>query len=268
MIKSNFHTHTNFCDGKNTPEELIERALNLGFNALGFCVHSFTDSSIDTIASKKDVKNYYLYLKKLQNEYKGKIDLFVGIEQDYYSPPIEHDFDFVIGGCHYLNKNGNWLFVDQSAQKLKNYLSEYYNNDFSLYAKDYYSVVKNLSQIKGLTFIAHFDLLTKFNEKLDIQLDDRYYQYAFDALDKLLELDLPFEINTGAIGRGYRTLPYPDAKILKRIYEKGGKIIINSDCHNKDKLDCSFSLAEDIAKSIGFTKHAVITKDGIKYIDF
>jgi predicted metal-binding protein len=32
MIKSNFHTHTTFCDGKNTPREMVERALELGFD--------------------------------------------------------------------------------------------------------------------------------------------------------------------------------------------------------------------------------------------
>ena len=38
---SNFHTHTCLCDGKDTPEELVLRALELGCPALGFSGHSY-----------------------------------------------------------------------------------------------------------------------------------------------------------------------------------------------------------------------------------
>ena len=40
MIKTNFHTHTTFCDGKNTPEEMVQSAIEKGFSSLGFSVHS------------------------------------------------------------------------------------------------------------------------------------------------------------------------------------------------------------------------------------
>ena len=42
MKYSNIHTHTTFSDGKNTPEEMIERAKELGFVSLGFSDHSET----------------------------------------------------------------------------------------------------------------------------------------------------------------------------------------------------------------------------------
>ena len=40
MIKTSFHTHTTFCDGKNTPEEMVVAAIEKGFVALGFSTHS------------------------------------------------------------------------------------------------------------------------------------------------------------------------------------------------------------------------------------
>ena len=42
MVRSNFHTHTRYCDGKDSPAELAEAAFALGFRALGFSGHSFT----------------------------------------------------------------------------------------------------------------------------------------------------------------------------------------------------------------------------------
>lgn len=38
MIPSNYHTHTRFCDGKNTPEEIVREAIRLGCPELGFPV--------------------------------------------------------------------------------------------------------------------------------------------------------------------------------------------------------------------------------------
>ena len=42
MIKTNFHTHTTFCDGKNTAEEVVLSAIEKGFSAIGFSGHGYT----------------------------------------------------------------------------------------------------------------------------------------------------------------------------------------------------------------------------------
>ena len=40
MMFSNYHTHTTYCDGANTPEELVLEAIRLGCPELGFSGHS------------------------------------------------------------------------------------------------------------------------------------------------------------------------------------------------------------------------------------
>ena len=39
MLRANYHTHTTFCDGTSTAEEMVQQALDLGFVALGFSSH-------------------------------------------------------------------------------------------------------------------------------------------------------------------------------------------------------------------------------------
>ena len=39
MIKTNYHTHSTFCDGKNTPEEMVLKAIEDNFDILGFSSH-------------------------------------------------------------------------------------------------------------------------------------------------------------------------------------------------------------------------------------
>ena len=45
-----------------------------------------------------------------------------------------------------------------------------------------------------------------------------------------------FEINTGAMARGYRTTPYPGPILRRAIARKGGTFILSSDCHRKEQL--------------------------------
>lgn len=67
-------------------------------------------------------------------------------------------------------------------------------------------------------FIGHFDLLTKFNEgyKHFDETKDAYLEPAITAMHKLAALGIPFEINTGAMSRGYRSAPYPSGSSVKR----------------------------------------------------
>ena len=90
--------------------------------------------------------------------------------------------------------------------------------------------------------IGHFDLITKFNEgnKLFDEECPRYLDAAFAALDELLKTGRPFEINTGAISRGYRTSPYPSAEIQAYIKEHGGRFVLSSDAHSADALAYGF----------------------------
>ena len=64
---------------------------------------------------------------------------------------------------------------------------------------------------------------------------DRYMNGYSNRLEKpgVLEAgDKPvFEINTGAISKGYRTLPYPSADQISYIKSKGGILILSSDSH-------------------------------------
>lgn len=58
------------------------------------------------------------------------------------------------------------------------------------------------------------------------------YRNRLETLGVLEAGDKPvFEINTGAITRGYRTTPYPSADQIDYIKSKGGVLILSSDSH-------------------------------------
>ena len=117
-------------------------------------------------------------------------------------------------------------------------LYEVYAGDAYALAEDYYALVGRVYEKTRCDIIAHFDLLTKYNE------DGRYfdvghprYRAASDAaLDQLVQTPCLLEVNTGAMARGYRTEPYPEKRILNRWLSAGKEIIFSSDCHDKRNL--------------------------------
>ena len=45
MLKTNYHTHSTFCDGKDTPEEMVKTAIEKGFDVIGFSGHGYVKDS-------------------------------------------------------------------------------------------------------------------------------------------------------------------------------------------------------------------------------
>ena len=92
--KCNLHTHTRFCDGKDSPEEIVEAALALGFQTLGFSGHSYTSFDDSCCMTGEREEKYRQEIARLKEEYSDKIRILCGIEQDFYSdyPAYQSDF--------------------------------------------------------------------------------------------------------------------------------------------------------------------------------
>ena len=106
----------------------------------------------------------------------------------------------------------------------------------------------------GAQVLGHIELVMKFNEARDLfdDADPRFLKPALECAELAARSGKLIEINTGAIARGYRTQPYPGPAMLRRIRECGGRIILTSDCHDSDYLDCGFADAAALARACGF----------------
>lgn len=104
-IQGIFHFHTRWSDGANTLEEMVEAALNLGYEYLGVSEHSrsaFYAHGLDedrVLEQKKEIE-------RIQKKY-PKVRIFHGIESDIladgsldYSDKFLKNFDFVIASVH------------------------------------------------------------------------------------------------------------------------------------------------------------------------
>ena len=77
MIKKvNYHTHTNFCDGKHTAEEMVKAAIEKGFYRLGFSGHSYTSFDESYCMSEEGTQEYIREITRLKELYKEQIEIF------------------------------------------------------------------------------------------------------------------------------------------------------------------------------------------------
>lgn len=244
---SNYHTHTVFCDGKNTPEELVQEALRLGCPEIGFSGHSYTFFDESYCMSPEGTEEYRACIRELQQKYEGRIRIRLGVEQDYYSEEPTAEYEYVIGSVHYVKKGTEYLPVDESRERQQQVIRQYYNGDFYSFAEDYFETAADLYRKTRCDIIGHFDLIAKFNEG-GILFDPEHPRYrtaADRALQTLLQTPVRFEWNTGGIARGYRTEAYPAENITRQICAAGKKPLFSSDCHEAARLLFGADLYEE-----------------------
>ena len=79
---ANFHTHSTFCDGKNSIEEVVLSAIEKDFDVIGFSGHGYTD--FDLTYCMKDVDGYISEVSRIKEKYKNKIEVYLGVEEDAF----------------------------------------------------------------------------------------------------------------------------------------------------------------------------------------
>jgi histidinol-phosphatase (PHP family) len=241
---------------------MIETALALGFTSYGFSGHSVSPFTDTGAMSEENEKKYIEEVLTLKDEYRGRIDIYLGIEQELLSNSTTAPYEYVIGSVHVIKTPCGFRPIDLRPSNITDLLSECYGGDFEALAEDYFRHVASIPDRMNASVIGHIDLLSKFCDRLPLTFGERYYAAAFSTVDSLIPYGIPCEINVGAITRGYRTSPYPDRKILTYIKEKGGSIMINGDTHSTAALGKYLDMAEALALASGFTERLVITKGG------
>lgn len=268
--KQNLHTHTTYADGKDTPEELVLEAIKRGFQGIGFSEHSYMEfSNYPYQMTVEDTAFYKKEIQELKEKYRGEIDIFCGMEFEFFSSIPTDGFDYLIGSVHYLKIKDKILGFDRDLKATLSYINENFQGNGMKFAEKYFETVALLPTRGNFDIIGHFDLLTKNNEigKFIDTSDKKYLDFGLEAIHNLKGKIPLFEVNTGAISRGYRTSPYPQIEFLREFKNCGFGAVITSDCHDKNFLDCHFAEARQMLMNCGFKNHWILTSKGFREVE-
>lgn len=263
-ILQNLHQHTTFCDGKDTPEEVVLGAIEKGFGAIGFSGHCYMEYAKYYSMTLESTKEYRKEILRLKEKYADQIDVFLGLEFDLCCPERPEGYDYVIGSVHGLRFDGVDYEFDGVAEHFQKMIDEHFGGDGMAFAKEYYRQLAWLPDFGDCDIIGHFDLITKHRDTVNFfDCDAKEYRNAAIEAAEALAGRIPlFEVNTGAIARGYRTTPYPDPFIIKEMKRLGFGVVISSDCHQKHLMDCWFTEAEELLRACGYKERHILTKEG------
>ncbi|MCI8329818.1 MAG: histidinol-phosphatase HisJ family protein [Oscillibacter sp.] len=259
------HTHSTMCDGKNTLAEMARAAWAAGAASFGASGHSHTPIAEDAGGVLPvDMTAYREEVLRLRAEYAGKMDVLLGIELDNCADVTAEGFDYWIGSVHRVRGNdGKSCTVDWSAELLARGCREQFEGNSLMMAEYYYDEVRRMAARRP-TILGHIDLITKFNEKLPLfdEEDPRYRAAALDALHEADPAETLLEINTGAMSRGYRRMPYPNLFLLREWRSMGGRIILTADAHSADAIVYGYAQASALAREAGYDRSAVLILTG------
>lgn len=279
--KANFHTHSTFCDGKSSAEEMVISAIEKGFDVLGFsshCMHPLDPEfyrPFDNVwhIPAANIKSYAEEIRRLKEKYADKIKIYLGFEADYFESPeygsaipdkakyAEFSPDYLLGAVHFINTEKGFFTVDNKTEIVKQYLIDFYTKpngeiDGKQLTCDYFAAEREMLAKGNFDIIAHPDLIRIRNTVLHFfNEEDNWYKDEIKATAKAIaKAGVIAEINTGAIARGNMDDTYPSQQFLEYLHAEGVPVCINSDAHVTSNLDCAFDRALDKAKKTGYTE--------------
>lgn len=279
-MKSNYHTHSYYCDGAGSPREYVEEAISRNFTALGFSGHTPLPFANEWTMSDRDFPRYIEEIGQLKSEYADTLDIFLGLETDYLDEkrnPAEAKYtrlslDYQIGSVHHLYspQERRFIPVDASPEEIDRLLEKTYNGDINALVRDYYSMIREMIKIGGFDILGHLDLIKKHNgDNRYFDEGERWYIEAVEeTLETVAESGVIMEVNTGAMARGYTDEPYPSPWILSRTQKLGIPVMLNADAHKPEWIDYAFPEVDRMIRDAGYSARHVLTKKGWKEISY
>ncbi|MCR5295637.1 MAG: histidinol-phosphatase HisJ family protein [Lachnospiraceae bacterium] len=264
-MKIDIHVHSCYStDSETKMEDAVYCAVREGIRVLCFTDHIDWDYPVDGLSFDFDVAKYEAEICRLRQQYKGKIDLLMGVElgmQKHLGPRYEkllkdYAFDFAIGSQHLVDKQDPYYpetFEGKSDEEV-----------FRRYFEELYEDIKAFHAFDSL---GHLDYIVRYGKS-----GSRYYSYrAFaDIIDEILKLlvryNIALECNTCGL-RKRLGFPNPHPDVLKRYRELGGTLVtIGSDAHKTRFLGYRFDTALEILKQCGYTHYVYYVKRSPKFV--
>ncbi|HEV7348639.1 histidinol-phosphatase [Telluribacter sp.] len=273
---TNYHSHSHYCDGVESPEAQVQAALRQGVAVFGFSTHCPVPF-VNLWSMKQDrLDGYLAETRALKQKYADQIELYVGLEIDYipglcgpsdYVPQL----DFTIGSVHYLGLNwdGNPWEIDGATAGFVKGLVEVHGGDIRSVIQQYYGLIRRMVREDRPDIVGHLDKIKihNTNNSLFDEQSDWYLAEVEKTLEAMAEAGCIVEVNTrGVYKKGLET--YPSVAILERMRAKGIPVMINSDSHGPAEITLAFAETARQLQQVGYKTVRVFIRNEWRDVPF
>lgn len=241
-------------------EDFVRFAIAKGVKKYGFSSHSPLPFHTSWNMNLEDLPYYKKEFYRLKEKYAGQIELFLGLEVDYIEGVFDtgtnlysmDDLDYKIGSVHYLDAlpEGGFFSVDGKFYNFQKNLDKIYKGDIRLAAERYFEISSNMVRKGGFEIVGHMDKISQNGmncQGFDIK-EKWYVDLVSNYLELIKEQGMIVEINT----KSYLSLgiTYPDVQFFPLLKELEIPIMVNSDCHDPDKVMDGFEQVYELIKPL------------------
>lgn len=223
----NMHTHTTRCQhAKGTDREYVEKAIEAGYDVLGFSDHApylFEHGYESPIRMRMNqLEDYVNSVLALKKEYEKDIEVYCGLEMEYFPKLFDrtieeidkYPVDYLILGQHFYDDEDGWI-SPKRAWADEEHLRLYVERVLAGLATDRFF------------YVAHPDIMCFTGDRAI------YRKYMMQLIEDLKRRGMPIEINMN----GFRdNLHYPGTEFIQMGIENGNDFIIGVDAHSPKLL--------------------------------
>ena len=254
-IKVDGHVHTNLCNhARGEMEEYVLSALNQGLRKLIFLEHLEVGVTYfeSTWLTEDDFDFYHKEGKRLQQKYRGKIEIGLGVEVGYnprFLGQIQeklalYTWERIGISYHFLETDSGHLNMVSSKQINIDALDQYGVDE--VVCRYYNDLREAVEKLPGQV-LCHIDAVLRHHP--GIRLAPGHYLLIDKLLDAVARKQMALEVNTS----GYRTKeqPYPSLAILQKAVARNIPLVAGSDAHRPEDVGRYFDRLPDLMKRLG-----------------
>jgi histidinol-phosphatase (PHP family) len=265
---SNYHCHTNFCDGKKSVAEVIDKAKAMNMIALGISSHASLPFENKWSMRPGMLDNYLSEINRAKEDF----EVYAGLEVDFIPNKISpFDFkdrlDYTIGSVHFVNDT--WE-IDNTYDVFMDGLKNIFGGSIRKAVARYYELTREMVRTTPPNIVGHMDKIKMHNRGDHFFMEEEpWYREQVDlTLDAIAKAGCIVEVNTRGIYQNKTDTLYPSPWILQEIHKKNIPVTLSSDAHHPDDLVNRFPETAGELIGIGFKKIRILLNGQWTDVDF
>ena len=241
------HMHTPLCKHAwGEPEEYAQQALKAGLKGIIFTCHCPMPNGFwPTVRmSESEFDTYVALVQRAADAFKGKLDIRLGIESEYYPGCEEYiaalhqraDFHYVLGAVHW---------------QAKEYLNKFETGTIENFRRTYFEHLAKSAESGLYDCLAHPDLVKNYHP--DSWCFAIVKNTVSAALDRIAATGVAMELNTSGLNKSYSEMN-PGLEMLRMMAERKIPIVVGSDSHRPVRVGEHFVTALNHLTEAGYEK--------------
>ncbi len=241
------HMHTPLCKHAwGEPEEYAQQALKAGLKGIIFTCHCPMPNGFwPTVRmSESEFDTYVGLVQRAADAFKGKLDIRLGIESEYYPGCEEYiatlhqraDFHYVLGGVHW---------------QAKEYLNKYETGTIENFRRTYFDHLAKSAESGLYDCIAHPDLVKNYHP--DSWCFAIVKNTVSTVLDRIAATGVAMELNTSGLNKSYSEMN-PGLEMLRMMADRKIPVVLGSDSHRPVRVGEHFVTALNHLTEAGYEK--------------